>query len=83
MTMELFVDKPEILGDTQTFIGVLLTLIVLCLFNDKTNFLLSLIRNITADFTINLKNKVSRINKDIYSYIEEKEQKQGIKKEED
>lgn len=39
--IELLVDEPEVLRDTQTFIGVMVTLIVLCIFCEKdgSNFL--------------------------------------------
>jgi hypothetical protein len=38
-----------LLGNAQTLLGVLITLIVLCLFHDKTNFLHVLIHNIVED----------------------------------
>ena len=63
--MDLFVDKPELLGETQTLIGVLLTFIVLCLFSNESNFLLMLICNMVADFTANLKDKIDEIKKEI------------------
>lgn len=70
--MEFFVDKPELLDGTQTLLGVLLTFIVLCLFNNDSNFLLTLICNMVADFTANLKDKIDEINKQI-----EEEKKQS------
>lgn len=70
--MDIFASHPELLDDTQTFIGVLLTFVVLCLFSDKTNFLLVLISNITADFSVNLKKRVSKIDEDIKKEGKEK-----------
>ena len=63
--MEFFANTPELLGNTQTFFGILLTFIVLCLFNNESNFLLKLICNMVADFTTNLKDKIEDINKEI------------------
>jgi hypothetical protein len=63
--MNFFSDKPELLGNTQTLLGVLVTLIVLCLFNNESNFLLKLIRNMVADFAKNLQEKMNDIWEDI------------------
>lgn len=63
--MNFFSDNPELLGNTQTLLGVLVTLIVLCLFNNESNFLLKLIRNMVADFAKNLQEKMNDIWEDI------------------
>ena len=64
--MTFFSEKPELLGDAQTLLGVLVTLIVLCLFNNESNFLLKLIRNMVADFAKNLQEKMTDIRKQIH-----------------
>lgn len=69
--MEFFSEKPELLDNTQTLFGVLITLIVLCLFNNDSNFLIRLIKNMIADFTKNLQVKM----KDIWEDINLKEKK--------
>lgn len=44
-----FVMNSFLFGNSQTFIGVLITLIVLCLFNDKSNFILGMISILNKD----------------------------------
>lgn len=75
--MEFFSDKPELLGNTQTLLGVLVTLIVLCLFNDESNFLLKLIRNMTADYAKNLQEKMADIRIQIQKQKEDMEKEIG------
>lgn len=65
--MNIFSKTPELLGDSQTIIGVFITLIVLCLFSNESNFLLKLICNMVADFTKNLQEKISEIRDEIKS----------------
>lgn len=76
--MDFFSDKPDLLGNTQTLLGVLVTLIVLCLFNDESNFLLKLIRNMTADYAKNLQEKVADIRKQIQKQKDEMEKELGV-----
>ena len=71
--MYFFADKPELLGNTQTLVGVLLTFIVLCLFSNESNFLLKLICNMVADFTENLRTEICKINNEINEKKQEKE----------
>lgn len=63
--MNIFSERPELLGDSQTLVGVMVTLIVLCLFSNESNFLLKLICNMVADFTKNLQEKITEIKDQI------------------
>lgn len=49
------------LGNAQTLLGVLVTLMVLCLFNDKTNFLLTLFMHISSDLSEQIREKTLKI----------------------
>lgn len=64
--MNTFVSEAELLGGAQTFIGVLITLLVLCLFHDKdTNFMLRIVFNMIADFLSSLAHSVERMRADL------------------
>ena len=71
------------LDNAQTYIGVLATFIVLCLFNDreknkeekdtnKSNFLLSILFKIGEEKLSLLKSQVKELQQDIYSVFENK-----------
>lgn len=77
--MQILADQPELLHNTQTIIGVLLTIVVLCLFNNESNFLLQLIKDLTADFTTNLEKTNNKIGNEINEYIENLEKQKNIK----
>lgn len=74
------------LDNAQTYIGVLATFIVLCLFNDKknssqenedngnqNNFLLSILSKVGEEKLYLLKKRVEELQQDIYSIFENKE----------
>lgn len=64
--MEIFVNEPELLEGTQTFIGVLITLLVLCLFHDeKTNFMLRIVGSMIDDFLSSIAHSVDRMRSDL------------------
>ena len=46
--MHFFVDSPSVLGGTQTFVASVAALIVLCLFRDSSNFLMTLISSLNG-----------------------------------
>lgn len=57
--MSIFGECPSLLGGTQTFVGVLATLIVLCLFKGKSNFLQGIIVNLSNDLIIDIKRSIT------------------------
>ena len=67
--MEIIVNEPELLKGTQTFIGVLITLLVLCLFHDKnTNFMLRIVVNMIDDFLSSVAHSVDRMRKELKDF---------------
>lgn len=67
--MEIIASEPELLNGAQTFIGVLITLLVLCLFHDKnTNFMLRIVVNMIDDFLSSVKHSVDRMREDLKDY---------------
>lgn len=57
--------EGELFSHSQTFLGVLLTLVVLCLFNNESNFLLELLTTFNNDMENYLKNCLDSLKKDI------------------
>lgn len=74
----------SILGEVQTFIGVLATFIVLCLFKDNTNFLNRIICEIGDELQKSLANNIAVLKREIRNiYIhddanEDKSQDEGV-----
>lgn len=57
--------EAELFSHSQTFLGVLLTLVVLCLFNNESNFLLELLTTFNNDMENYLKNCLDSLKNDI------------------
>lgn len=55
--------EGELFSHSQTFLGVLLTLVVLCLFNNESNFLLELLTTFNNDMENYLKNCLDSLKK--------------------
>lgn len=53
------------LGNAQTLLGVLITLIVLCLFNEKGNFLWMLFKHISSDLSEQIRQRTLKIKKSV------------------
>ena len=62
--------ESGILGYTQTFVGVLTTLVVLCLFHNKQNFFAMFLNHLNQEAVVQLGGKVSKHIKDAVSQVE-------------
>lgn len=63
MLLAIWGESGSVLDKTQTFIGVLATLIVLCLIRDRTNFIFRLVQTIHLEADIS--RRTSELNKSI------------------
>ena len=63
MLLTIWGESGSVLDKTQTFVGVLATLIVLCLIRDRTNFIFRLVQTIHLEADIS--RRTNELNKSI------------------
>lgn len=80
--MDLFAENAELLGGTQTFVGVMVALIVLCIFHDKSdsNFLRRITENLYSGLTESNSRYINKLRESLKKPTDISGDKTGILK---